>query len=150
LTSLGIDLSSKTHFEQLEANVGWVVGLERNRELSHWHHPQGFLSELKVEYKGLELFNTYYKGQRQQVFRNEFGSALYWGEPLYRSTAYDRADLSIWFYKSDLVNLKLTWALHFAENAIYHAQLFTATVDLDNFSKKKGKKMRYLWDNWLK
>ena len=150
LTSLGIDLSTVTNFEQFNANVGWAVGLERDRNLGNWHRPQGFLSEIKVEYKGLELFNTYYKGQRQQVFRNEHESALYWGDPMYRSTAYDRADISVWFYKSDVVNLKLTWALHFAENTIYHSQLFTATFDLDNFSSKKEKPARYLWNNWLK
>ncbi|MDR2231867.1 MAG: hypothetical protein LBE56_01945 [Tannerella sp.] len=150
LTSLGIDLSHKTNFEQLEANVGWVFGLEQDRDMGDSHHPQGFLSELKVEYKGLELFNTFYKGKNQQVFRNVQGSALYWGEPMYQSSTYDRADLSVLFYKSDAVNLKLTWSLHFAESTVYYAQLFTATVELDNLGRKKGKRARYLWDNLLK
>jgi len=150
LTSLGIDLSSKTNFEKLEANWGWSVGLERDRDIGTWYRPQGFLSEIKIEYKGLELFNTFYKGQSQQFFRNDHGSNLYWGDPFYRTQAYDRADLSLWFYKSDVVNLKLTMSFHFTEQTMYHQQLFYASFDLDNFSRKGQKKYRYIWDHWIK
>ena len=148
LTSLGIDLASKTNFEQLEANVGWAVGLERNRDLdNNWHNPQGLLSEIKIAYKGLELLNTFYKGQRQQFFRNSFGSELYWGDPMYHTTSYNRTDLSIWFYKSEVVNLKMTWALHFAEQTLYHSQLFTASFALNNRNGKSPKTYHYIWDN---
>ena len=150
LTSLGIDLSSKTNFEQLEANIGWTVGLERDRSIGQWHHPQGFLSEIKVEYKGLELYNSYYKGQSRQIFRNDHGSELYWGDPMYSAKAYNRTDCSILFYKSDAVNLKMTWSIHLAEQTTYHSQLFTATFELDNLRKPKQKTYTYLWDNWLK
>ena len=150
LTSLGIDLSSKTNFERLEANAGWAIGLERDRSIGSFHRPQGLLSEIIVEYKGLELYNTYYKGGSQQIFRNDHGSELYWGDPMYRTKAYNRTDLSIRFFKSDIVNLKLTWSLHFAEQTMYHSQLFYATFTLDNLTKKEQKKYRYIWDSWLK
>lgn len=150
LYSLGVDLSSKTNFEKLEANAGFSVGLERDRDVGEWHYPKGFLSELKIEYKGLELFNTFYHGQRQQVFHNSYGSELYWGDRFYRTKSYDRADLSFVLYKSDVVNLKFTWSFHFTEQTMYHQHLFYATFDLDNFSSKSQKKYRYIWDNWLK
>jgi hypothetical protein len=150
LTSLGIDLSSKTNFDQLEANVGWAVGMERSRKLGEWHRPHGFLTEIKIEYKGLALNNTYYNGQSQQVFRNDYGSELYWGDPMYRAKAYNRSDLSILFYKSDVVNIKMTWSLHFAEQTMYHEQLFGASFDLNSLKKPTGKKYSYLWDNWIK
>jgi hypothetical protein len=150
LTSLGVDSSSKTNFEKLEANVGWSVGLERNRDLGDWHRPQGVYSEIKVEYKGLAFDNMFYKGQSQQIFRNTYGNALYWGDPFYSTKAYDRADLSIWFYKSDVVNLKLTMSFHFTEQTMYHQQMFKASFDLDNFKKKGQKKYRYIWEHWIK
>ena len=150
LTSLGIDLSSKTNLERLEANMGWTIGLERDRDMDEWHRPQGLLSEIIVEYKGLEFYNTYYKGGGQQIFRNDHGNELYWGDPMYRTKEYNRTDLSIRFYKSDIVNLKLTWSLHLAEQTMYHSQLFHATIALDNLKKKGQKKYRYIWDNWLK
>ena len=150
LTSLGVDLSSKSNFEQLEANIGWAVGMERDRDIGEWNSPQGLLSEIKVEYKGLSLYNTFYKGQRQQIFHDIYGRELYWGDPMYRSTVYDRADFSILFYKSDVVNIKMSWSLHFAEKTTYHEQLFHASFELDNLKKKGQKKYQYLWDNWFK
>ena len=150
LTSLGVNLSSKTNLEQLEVNIGWAIGMERNRDIGEWHSPLGLLSEIKVEYKGLALYNTFYKGQKQQIFRNSHGSELYWGDPMYRSTVYDRADFSILFYKSDVVNIKMTWSLHCAEQTIYHEQLFNASFDLTNLKKPQGKKYSYLWEKWIK
>jgi hypothetical protein len=150
LTSLGLDLASGTSFEKLEINAGWSVGVERNREIGLWNTPQGILSELKVEYKGLELFNTYYKGKSQQVFRNEYGNQLYWGDPVYRSKEYDRIDLCIHFIKNTIVNLTFQYSLHLTERQMFHEQSFYAVFDLDNFKDKKNKKKyRYLWDNWF-
>ncbi|MDR0794900.1 MAG: hypothetical protein LBE79_02425 [Tannerella sp.] len=149
-TSLGVDLSTKTHFERLEANIGWIAGMERDRSIGEWICPQGLLSEIKVGYKGLELFNTFYKGQSQQIFRNTLGNELYWGDPIYRTRAYDRLDLSVWFYRSNVVNLKMTWAVHFTEKTQYHSQLFSATFDFDNLKKKEQKKYPYIRDNRLK
>jgi len=150
LTSLGIDLSSKTNFEQLEANIGWAVGMERDRKIGKWYHPQGFLSEIKIEYRGLELYNTLYKGQSQQIFRHDHGNDLYWGDPIYHTKTYNRMDCSILFYKSDAMNIKFTWSLHFAEQTVYHEQFFNASFDLNNMKKQRQKKYTYLWDNWLK
>ena len=148
--SLGIDLSSKINFEKFEANAGLSLGMERDRDIGEWHYPRGFLSELKIEYKGLELYNTYYNGQRQQIFRHDHGSDLYWGDPFYRNKSYDRADLSVLFYKSDVVNVKFTWSLHLTEQTMFHQQLFYATFDLDNFKKKGQKKYQYIWDSWFR
>jgi len=150
LTSLGVDLASKTNFEKLEANAGWVVGLERDRSLDNWKTPQGFMSEAIIEYKGLEIHHILYKGKGQQIFCADHGSALYWGDPMYRTELYNRTDLSVWFYKSNVVNLKMTWSLHFAEQTMYHSQLFTASFELDNLKRKGQNRYRYLWDRWVK
>ena len=150
LTSLGIDLTSKTHFERLEANIGWAVGMERDRSMGEWRCPQGILSEIKIEYKGLEVFNTFYKGQSHHIFRDDHGCELYWGDPMYAATTYNRTDCSILFYKSEVVNLRMTWSLHLAEHTMYHQQLFNASFELDNLKRPKQKKYAYLWDNWLK
>ena len=149
LTSLGLDFSSKTNFEKLDANVGLSLGLERDRNLEVWNYPKGLLSEVNIEYRGLGLMNTYYNGQGQQVLYNARGSELYWGDSFYRSRNYDRTDLYICFYKSDVVNLKLMWSFHFTEQRIRHQQMFYASFDLNNLKKKEQKKYRYIWDNWF-
>jgi hypothetical protein len=150
LTSLGVNFAPETNFEKLEANAGWSMGLDRDRGLDVWNKPQGFLSEIKVEYKGLGLFNTYYKGESQQVFYSDHSNQLYWGDPIYRSKEYDRADFYINFIQTDVVKLKFIYSLHFTEKQMYHEQSFYATFDLDNLkNKKKEKKYRYLWENWF-
>jgi len=152
LTSLGIDFSTKTNFEKLEANIGWAASLERNRGGNNeWQTPQGILSEIKVEYKGLGLFNTLYRGGKQQIFYEEHGNALYWGDRFYRAKAYNRADFYINFFKTDVVNLKLTFSLHWAEQAVYNQQSLYASFNLDNLKKRKqAKKYEYIWDSWFK
>jgi hypothetical protein len=150
LTSLGIDLASKTNFEKLEANAGWSIGLDRDRGIGVWNQPQGLLSELKVEYRGLGLFNTYYKGDSQQVFYGDHSNNLYWGDPVYRSKEYDRADFYICFLKTSVVKVKFIYSLHLTENQMYHEQSLYAVFDLDNLKNKKHeKKYRYLWDKWF-
>jgi hypothetical protein len=150
LNSLGIDFAPKTNFEKLEINVGHAIGFERNRGIGVWNIPQGLLSELKIEYKGLGVFNTYYKGKSQQVFYNDHSNNLYWGDPVYRSKEYDRADFYIHFIHTDIVKLKFIYSFHLTENQVYHEQSFYAIFDLDNFKNKKNKKKySYLWDNWF-
>ncbi len=143
--SLGIDLRRKGlyNFGKLEANVGWTAGVERDRSIGKFHAPQGFLSEIKVEYKAVGLFNTYYKGGRQQVFYGDHGNKVYWGDPFYRSTEYNRADFYVNFIKTDVVSLKFTYSLHLVERTMYHEQLFTAMFDLDNFRMKKKDSNHY-------
>jgi hypothetical protein len=150
-TALGVDLSSKTPFNELDFNAGWAIGLERNRATDDgWNYPQGLLSEMRVEYQGLGLFNTYYKGGVQGKFYEEYGSQLYWGDRLYRATRYDRLDGYVYFMKTDVVTLKFTLSLHFVDPGLFTEQLFYATFDLDNLKKKKpAKKYQYLWDNWI-
>ena len=150
LTSLGVDFASKTGFEKLEANIGWSVGLERDRSLEDWHNPSGVLSEIKIEYRGLGLFNTYYNGGSQQVFYNDYGGELYWGDPIFRSKEYNRTDLYVNFIKTNVVNVRFAYSFHFTEGNMYEEQSLYATFDLDNLAKKTQKTYRFLWDNWFK
>jgi hypothetical protein len=150
LTSLGVDLSGRTPLVALDANIGWSMGLERDRDLGVWHRPQGILAEARIEYQGLGAFNTYYRGGAQQVFYGDHGNQLYWGDPIYRSTAYNRTDLYVQFIKTHEVTLKFVYSLHFTEGQMYHEQAFYATFDLSNFNNKKHeKKYQYLWDKWF-
>jgi len=149
LTSLGIDLASKTSFAKLDANIGLLAGFERDRSLEEWHYPTGLLSEVTVEYKGLGVMNTYYNGKGQQHFYNDHAHDLYWGDSFYGSEKYDRADLYVCFFKSDVVNLKMTWSMHFTEQRIRHQQILTASLDLNNLKRKEQKRYRYIWDNWF-
>ena len=151
LTSVGLDFASKTNFEKLEANVGWSAALERNRNGDNkWRISQGLLSEVKIEYKGLGLFNTLYWGDGQQIYYPAYGNALYWGDRFYRAKQYNRTDLYVNFFKTQVVNVKLIIAFHFAEKTMYNQQALYASFDLDNLKKRKQPKYEYIWDEWFK
>jgi len=141
LTSLGIDLSKKAGFEKLEINAGWALGLEQDRGIDDsWQVRHGFLSEIKAEYKGFGLFNTFYKGAGQQISYNRFGNMLYWGSSIYRLKQYDRLDGYFCFLKNSVVEIKATYSLHFAERKMFHEQMMHATFNLDNSKKKAQEK----------
>jgi len=136
LISLGIDFSKKTGFEKLEINIGWALGLERNRGSdAGWQLRHGLLSEVKAEYKGLGLFNTFYKGAGQQISYSNFGNMLYWGSSTYRLKQYDRLDGYFRFLKNSVVEIKLMYSLHFAEGNIFHEQALYATFNLNKSMK---------------
>lgn len=150
LTSIGLDLAQKTGFEKLEANIGWSKGYDRERDRKFWNYPQGILAEVKAEYKGLGVFNSYYRGDSQQVYHGDHGNELYWGDPIYRSKEYDRCDAYINFIKTNAFKIKFMWTFHLTEQHIYHEQSLYVTFDLDNFTRSKDeKKYEYLWDNWF-
>ena len=151
LTSIGVDLAEKADFEKLELNAGWSVGLEHDRGSDDgWQKPHGFFSELKIEYRGIGLLNTFYSGQEQQVYFYKHQNQLYWGDQAYRASKYDRADFYIQFIKNQAVQVKLIYSLHFIENKMFHEQSLLAAIDLDNLSKNRQKEYRYFWSNWFK
>ena len=123
LTSLGINLSEQTKLEKLDVNIGWSVGLDRDRG-SHqgWYIAHGFLSEITAQYRSVGLFNTFYHGQRQQPQYNLYQNRLYWGDPTYRAPTYNRTDIYAYFIKNEVVSVKFIYSLHFLEKKIYHEQ----------------------------
>lgn len=134
LTSAGIDLSEKTGLNKLDFNIGWVAGLERARsELPGWQKHNGLLFESRIEYKIIGLFNSFYSGGSQMKFYNDHGNELYWGDPIYRATTYNRSDFYINFIRIEKVRVRLSYSLHFTENRIYHEQSLTASFDLNKF-----------------
>ncbi|MDP4268751.1 MAG: hypothetical protein Q8909_01360 [Bacteroidota bacterium] len=155
LTSLGVDLAEKADFEKLELNAGYAVGLERARaDNDGWHKQKGFLSEARVEYRGLGIFNTFYAGHGQMYYHNQYGSAtgnlLYWGDPIYQAKSYDRLDGYINFLHTDVVKVRFTYSLHFAEHTMYHEQGLSVNYTLGNIKKTPEKKYRYLWASWFR
>lgn len=148
--SLGYNSSYLNNDLNVDINAGTAMSFERKRSDDVWHKPNGFLSEIKIEYRGLEVFNTYYRGDGQYKFLKEYGNKLYWGDPFYHLNSYDRTDINIHFYKSDFANIKLSYSLHFAEGEIYNQQALYVSISPDNFSKRSNKKYNYLWNDLLK
>jgi len=131
-TSAGIDLSGRTILEKLDINAGWVAGLERSRsDDTGWIGLHGLLVEARTGYRFIEIFNSLYTGEGLMYYYRDHGNDLYWGDPAYRAKIYDRADLSLNFISSRLINIKLTYSLHFLEGRVYHEQMLKVKVNLD-------------------
>lgn len=150
LTSVGVNLAEKMGFDKLETSLGWAVGIEDERVgVQHWLAHHALMSETKIEYRGVGLENTFYRGDGQMSFYRDHGMNLYWGDRIYRARTYDRADLFIRFLNSDLVQTKLVYTLHFAENQMYNEQSLYASFNMDNLEKKLKKTSRTLWSSWV-
>lgn len=132
-TSVGVDFSGRTCFRKLEANAGWVIGLERSRaDNTGWITSNGLLIETMLEYKWLGLFNTFYKGGGLMHFYLDHGNELYWGDPVYRAKTYNRSDFYVNFLQSRTVDIKLTYSLHFLESRVYHEQMLKVIINLNS------------------
>jgi hypothetical protein len=133
LTSAGVDLSGNTHFNKLEANIGWVGGAERARTgNSYWILKTGFLAEIMIEYKFIGLFSSFYKGAELMNFYSSYGNDLYWGDPAYRADTYTRTDLYLRLLHSNIADLELTCSLHFLESRVYNEQMLKVRINLNN------------------
>ncbi|MDR2497392.1 MAG: hypothetical protein LBD21_09735 [Tannerellaceae bacterium] len=130
LTSVGVDLSGRTGLDRLETDLGWTLSLERNRGADSWYAPQGLLWETRIAYRRFELFNSFYKGGRMQKYYPERGNMLYHGDRLYSAGLYNRLDLGIHFIRSKAADVRLTYALHFAEGKVFHRQMLHATFNI--------------------
>jgi hypothetical protein len=138
LTSAGIDLSGRFFPGRLEANAGWVTGLERARaDNTGWIGMNGLLLEIRAEYKFIGLYNTFFTGNGLMQFYNNHGSELYWGDPVYRAETSDRADLYLDLLKSNKIKLELTYSLHFLEGRVYNEQMLKVRINLDGSMRRQ-------------
>jgi hypothetical protein len=136
LTSVGVNLAPFTGLSQLDFNAGWAMGLERSRaDQTGVIKRGGLLMEAKVEYRGIGLFHTFYKGEGTQYFYNDHGNDLYWGDPAYRTRTYNRSDIYIRFLQGSKVNIKLVYSLHFLESNVFHEQALKVSFDLNRISR---------------
>lgn len=132
LTSAGIDLSDRFFPGTLYTNAGWVAGFERARaDNTGWISKNGLLVEMRVEYRFVGLYNTFYSGSRLMQFYKDHGNDLYWGDPVYRAKISDRADIYLDLIKNRRVSLEVTYSLHFLEGRVYNEQMLKIRVNLD-------------------
>jgi len=137
-TSAGLDFSDRSVFTRLEINAGWITGLDRARsDNTGWIVRQGFLSEARIEYKRIGLFNTFYSGNGQMHYYDDHDNELYWGDPIYRAKTYNRSDFYIDFIKNNQISTRLIYSLHLTENTIYHEQALKVSVNINNLRFKR-------------
>jgi hypothetical protein len=135
--AIGLDLTSLTKLDTLSFRLGFLGGQERLRkETLSWNIRNGILAELQIGYKRMGLKSSTYIGQGLMSDYSSMGSSLYWGDPLYRGTFYNRSDLFYDFFKSPFASARLTLSQHFSENQCFFEQSLIVRIALDHNSKK--------------
>jgi hypothetical protein len=136
LASVGIDLSKKIKLSKLTFSAGFLGNLEDNRGTTDWLFQKGLYLDFNLEYKRLGLKNTFYTGDKLMHFYPLEGNKLYWGDPNYRLSTYNRTDIYVKLFDSKIIKGKLMYSLHATEGKIYHEQSLLISADLNNFAKK--------------
>jgi hypothetical protein len=131
LLTVGVDLTGLIPIDEADVTIGHSIGMERNRALDRFHMPQGFLAELRLGHYGFGIVNSFYCGDPQQVFP-EHGSQLYWGDPVYRQSLYNRTDFSYTFVHLRQVQIAFTYSLHTGDRGVGHEQMLHLYADLAN------------------
>jgi len=130
--ALGLDLTRNTALDTLTFQVGYVVGLTRDRNRSmHVSIGNGVVGEVQAAWKGFGLLSTWYVGGGLMPDYAQWGNSAYWGDPFYRGTLYGRTDVTYDFFKLKPLVLRLKVSHHYSENNHYFEQLLVGNITIN-------------------
>jgi hypothetical protein len=134
---LGVSLPAGFLLDSLNINAGLLASYSRERGVDErYRFSTGFISEVMVEKFGVGLKNTLYVGKDQLPLYEQYGAEhLYWGDPFYRNTFYNRSDFYVLFFDTLWVQARFTWSMHAAAGLLSHQQTFTLNVNLNSRQK---------------
>ncbi|MDR0414953.1 MAG: hypothetical protein LBH84_06015 [Prevotellaceae bacterium] len=134
---LGMSLPAGGLLDSFNINVGVLASYSRERSVDQqYRFSTGFFSELMVEKFGIGLKNTFYSGEDQLPLYDRYGAEhLYWGDPFYRNTFYNRSDFYVVIFDTRLVQARFTWSVHAAAGLLSNQQTFTLNIGVDSGEK---------------
>jgi hypothetical protein len=100
----GLDLTEKLHIDTAALKTGFLVSYDQLRHIYDLQFMWGWLSELNLQYRGIGIRGTYYRGD-SQVF-------LY-GDGFYKFKNYGRTDFYLQKTFLDRIVGRLQFSLHF-------------------------------------
>lgn len=140
---IGVDVARYTPLDVLSLKCGYLLSLERDRNVGKWHSPQGFLCDIRGEWRWLGLSNTLYAGEGQMPFYGALGSQLNQGDPFYQSRFYDRLDVYAHIFRTHFVNFKASFNLHFTPGEVSWQQQLSVRFYLDDEIWKNRRNREY-------
>ncbi len=81
---VGLDFSHKTVFDSLKFETGAMISLERERGLTEFVIPKGFVASAYISYHKFAFYDEFYAGQ---------GSHITYGDAFYQKPTYNRLDI---------------------------------------------------------
>jgi hypothetical protein len=99
-----------------------LVSLDRIRGVyDGWETPAGFFARARLEYRGVGLHGTYYRGQ---------GHEFIYGDSFYKAKEYGRMDIFWQPFKNKNVRGKIIISLHFIEKSLDFSQQVLVWIDI--------------------
>lgn len=120
---LGIDKSSFGWFDALSLQAGLMLSLNRDRTDMQWKSPMGFLGDVKLRKWRFELRDRLYAGNPQFSDYETYGAQLHRGDPYYRSSLYNRTDVSFYLLNKSYIQCYVTASFHYTELSMDNSQL---------------------------
>ena len=141
---IGVDFSHKTSLDSLVIKAGGVVAIERNRaDNAGWRTPGGAWLDIVAEWKFLGFKNSLYVGGKLFPEYGLLGTALYQGEPFYRSSFYNRTDICARILKNKYMNLEAQLNFNFAKNNFIFYQRVILDVNIGNLTGNNHRSRQY-------
>ncbi len=126
--------------DRFQIGFGTLSSMEHKRFLeteSKWRHNIGFQADIDLRWRWIGLKNSFYFGDGQQTFYEQYGSRIYSGSPLYRSGRYNRTDLyGSWSKK--FLTIRGDIVLHAVKGQVANQETLTLSLNLHQmFVKRK-------------
>ncbi|MDR3366176.1 MAG: hypothetical protein LBO71_04325 [Prevotellaceae bacterium] len=139
---LGVATPVGLLLDSLNANAGMLGAYSRERSVDpHYRFSGGFFGEVMLEKFGVGVKNTLYIGDNlMPLYAKYSAERLYWGDPFYQNTLYNRSDFYVQLFDTHSVQAKFTWSMHAAAGILSHQQLFTLNVNFNSQQKSGAKR----------
>lgn len=134
---VGVGTSAGFLLDSLNVNAGMLGAYSRERGVDpRYQFSGGFFGEAAIEKFGIGIKNTLYIGENLMPLYGKYSAEhLYWGDPFYQNTLYNRSDFYVQLFETDRVQGRFTWSVHAAAGFITHQQTFTLSVCFDSQQK---------------
>lgn len=130
---VGTDLSFVLpFFDEARIGFGTLSSMEHKRHLefeTEWQNNIGWQADLSLKWKGLGLSNSFYFGDSQMIYFQQYGNDMYFGSPFYQSKRYNRTDLS-YEWKKSFFSVKADVAIHVTPGYVANQEMLTLKVNL--------------------
>ncbi|MDR0687449.1 MAG: hypothetical protein LBF55_02035, partial [Prevotellaceae bacterium] len=139
---VGVGAPAGFLLDSLNVNAGVLGAYSRERSVDpRYQFSGGFFCEAAVEKFGIGIKNTLYIGENLMPLYGKYNAEhLYWGDPFYQNTLYNRSDFYVQLFDTDRVQARFTWSMHAAAGFISHQQMFTLNVHLNSRQKPGAKR----------
>lgn len=129
---MGFDFTSMTPLDSLSVQVGYLFGVQRDRNAHESYVAHGGHIDLMMRWRFIGFKNSLYFGEKQMPFYERYGSLLNQGDPHYNAMLYDRMDIYLYLVRRSFVTCYASWNLLITDRGnLSHQQQIVCRFSLD-------------------